>query len=153
MGNGRRRPQRAPHDAAIAILGKKWTSSIVGLLRDGPRRFTDVYQLIPFVSHKVLIQQLRALEQDGIIVRLVVAGGPRQVSYDLTDAGRALLPIINSLDEWARSHAASEATPDPISRANGAARRRSGETQIRSLPPSKEPLSAELDGSHVRHEA
>jgi AhpD family alkylhydroperoxidase len=83
MRDGRFPIHRAPLDAAIAILGKRWSSSIIDVLRHGPRRFSDVYQLIPLISHKVLIQQLRALEHDGLIVRLVVVQAPRQVSLEL----------------------------------------------------------------------
>lgn len=110
MRDGRFPIHRAPLDAAIAILGKKWSSSIVDVLRHGPRRFSDVYQLIPLISHKVLIQQLRALEHDGVIVRLVLVQAPRQVSYELSEAGSALLPIIDALNDWAQVHATRSRT-------------------------------------------
>src|SRR5438477_3173859 len=106
MPHGRRRPEPAPRDLAIAILQKKWAPDILALLREGPRRFTDLYQLIPLVSHKVLIEQLRSLEVDRLIARHVGGDNPRNVLYELSPSGRELLPIIDQLDAWGRDHLA-----------------------------------------------
>jgi DNA-binding HxlR family transcriptional regulator len=90
----------APHELAIAILRKKWTPQIVLALRNEPRRFSDLHRELPLISHKVLIQQLRALERGGLIFRHVAAERSRHVNYELSDAGKSLLPIIDALEEW-----------------------------------------------------
>lgn len=146
MEKGRRGPPLAPHDVAIAILEKKWTAHIVVQLRDGPRRFTELYQHIPFVSHKVLTQQLRALERDRVVERTEHTGGPRHVVYGLTPAGRELLPIIDALGQWGRVHAGTVGA-DPDGRVSRMTRRRSGETQAPRLLPGNEPPGAELRGA------
>lgn len=151
MDNGRRTSPRAPHDLAIAILEKKWSAQIVVLLRDGPRRFTELYHHIPYVSHKVLIEQLRVLERDHVLERRESAGGPRQVLYELTVAGKELLPIIDALGRWGRTHAE---TVIPLSdgSVSDMAKPRSGETQTLGLLPGNEPPGAELPGTYVRHD-
>jgi DNA-binding HxlR family transcriptional regulator len=147
MDDGRRRPPLAPHEVAIAILQKKWTPQIVLLARSGPRRFSDLYHEIPLISHKVLTQQLRALEKDRLIVRRVGVDGPRQVLYELSDSGRSLLPIIDALEEWGSHHAnVTQRTSDENARPH-APRRRSGETQSRLLD------SNGPDSALSRHEA
>ncbi len=144
MADRRRQPPLLPHERAIAILQKKWTPHIVRLLRDGPRRFTELYHEIPLVSHKVLTQQLRALERDRLVARHV--DGPRQVLYELSDAGRALLPIIDALDEWGRRHIVLAGGLTAEQRSALAVRRRSGETQTRLLDGNGL-QSAELPGA------
>ena len=147
MDDGRRRPPLASHEVAIAILQKKWTPQIVLLARSGPRRFSDLYHEIPLISHKVLTQQLRALEKDQLIVRRVGVDGPRQVLYELSESGRSLLPIIDALEEWGRHHASvTQRTNDESTHAR-VTRRRSGETQARLLD------SNGPDSALPRHEA
>ena len=147
----RERPPAAPRDLAIAILERKWTPDILALLRDGPRRFSELYQLIPPVSHKVLIQQLRSLERAQVIVRRA-GDAPRNVVYELGPSGRAVLPIMDQLEEWGRAHLVHGET----TLANGTPeekKRRSGETeasreaQTKRLPPSTELRSPDLQGA------
>jgi DNA-binding HxlR family transcriptional regulator len=146
MDNGRRRPPLTPHEVAIAILQKKWTPHIVVLLRAGSRRFSDLYHEIPFISHKVLTQQLRALERDQLIVRRVGVEAARQVFYELSDSGLSLLPIIDALEEWGRQHGVAMQNTNDDGGGVRPAPRRSGETQSRLLR-SNEPPSAELPGA------
>jgi DNA-binding HxlR family transcriptional regulator len=146
MDLGRRRPLLAPHDVAIAILEKKWTGHIVVLLRHGPQRFSELYQQIPFVSHKVLTEQLRALERDGVLERREMSGGPRQVLYELTAAGKELLPIMDALGQWGRNHAGAMGG-DANGGVSPMTRRRSGETQALRLPAGNGPTGHELAGA------
>lgn len=142
MEEGRGRLTAAPRDLAIAILDRKWTPDILSLLRDGPRRFSELYQLIPPISHKVLIQQLRSLERAQVIVRRA-NHAPRNVVYELGPSGRAVLPIMDQLEEWGRAHLAhGEATRADDAREEE--KRRSGwteassEAQTTRLPPGTE---------------
>lgn len=95
----------APHEIAIAILRKKWTLQIVLLLRHGARRFSDLHHASPLISHKLLTQQLRALERDRLALRRATAERPRQVSYELSETGLSLLPLVDALGDWGRHHA------------------------------------------------
>jgi DNA-binding HxlR family transcriptional regulator len=106
--------QRVPGDtpdaiaAAIRVVAKKWKPAILWLLRVGPQRFGRLQDDLPDTPHKVLIQQLRELECDGIVVREVVAGGGRHVLYRLTSDGMRLLPVLASMGEWERARRQSE---------------------------------------------
>lgn len=150
MEEGRRRPAAAPRDLAIAILEKKWTPDILELLGDGTRRFTDLYQQITLISHKVLIQQLRSLEHARLIVRRVTVNGPRNVLYELSPSGHALLPIMDQLDKWGRAHLGrDESLGDESPEDN--AKRRSGETQkSRDSQATRLPTSTELPSPDLR---
>ena len=72
----------------------------------GPLRFTKLWHEIPRVSKKVLVGQLRQLEEAGLVVRTVHIGFPPEVSYQLTPKGTGLVPIMQSLDQWAMTHIA-----------------------------------------------
>ena len=146
----RRRPTPPPRDLAIGILEKKWTPDILALLADGTQRFTDLYQQIPRISHKVLIQQLRSLERARLIVRHVTIDTPRNVLYELTNPGRALLPIIDQLETWGRAHLGHTEVAVRHEPVDETQTRRSGETQKSrelqpiDLPKGNEPPSADL---------
>lgn len=146
----RRRPTPPPRDLAIGILEKKWTPDILALLADGTQRFTDLYQQIPRISHKVLIQQLRSLERARLIVRHVTIDTPRNVLYELTNSGRAFLPIIDQLETWGRAHLAHSEVSVHQHVVDETETRRSGETQKSresqpgGLPKGKELPSADL---------
>jgi DNA-binding HxlR family transcriptional regulator len=151
METRRRRPTPPPRDLAIGILEKKWTPDILALLADGTQRFTDLYQQIPRISHKVLIQQLRSLERARLIVRHVTVDGPRNVRYELSPSGRALLPIIDQLERWGRAHLAHAEVAVRRTPVDETDKRRSGETQrtgeTSGLPVSNEPPSADPRGA------
>ncbi|WP_166350155.1 winged helix-turn-helix transcriptional regulator [Phytoactinopolyspora limicola] len=88
-------------DAAMDVVGGKWKALILWELHNsGIRRFGELRRGLPGVSEKVLIQQLRELEQDGIVYRQVYAEVPPRVEYSLTDHGRALNDALGPLGEW-----------------------------------------------------
>ncbi|MFT8405037.1 MAG: helix-turn-helix domain-containing protein [Gluconobacter potus] len=75
---------------------------ILAWLFEGPvMRFSDLQRAIPDISQKMLIQQLRALEQEKVIFRTVHAQVPPKVEYGLTDIGKALGPVFTALLDWA----------------------------------------------------
>jgi DNA-binding HxlR family transcriptional regulator len=87
---------------ALGILEGRWKLLIVHhLLVRQPRRFSDLERAIPKVTQKMLIQQLRALEADGVVRRIVYPEVPPHVEYELTPAGTALTPALNALHDWA----------------------------------------------------
>jgi DNA-binding HxlR family transcriptional regulator len=91
----------APFQRAIELIGKRWTGAVVRALLAGPARFNQLLMGIPDISDRVLTERLRELEAAQLLNRLVDPGPPVRVSYDLTDRGRQLRPVVEALDVWA----------------------------------------------------
>ena len=91
-------------EAAFRMLEGRWKMVIVFHLFDqAVLRFSELERAIPGVSQKMLIQQLRELERDGIVQRTVYPQVPPKVEYKLTEWGQAMCPALDSLLEWAAS--------------------------------------------------
>jgi DNA-binding HxlR family transcriptional regulator len=89
-------------EAAFRILEGRWKMVIIfQLFGRGTLRFSELEKAIPAVSQKMLIQQLRELERDGIVTRTVYPQVPPKVEYALTEWGQAMCPALDSLLEWA----------------------------------------------------
>lgn len=87
---------------ALAKLEGRWKLVILFHLFDGKiKRFSELERAIPAVSQKMLTQQLRALEADGIVRRVVHPQVPPKVEYALTDWGQELCPVLDALLTWA----------------------------------------------------
>lgn len=87
---------------AIKLLEGRWKLIILFHLFDGKvQRYSDFEKLIPGISQKMLAQQLRKLEADGIVQRKVYPQVPPKVEYRLTDWGQALCPALDALLNWA----------------------------------------------------
>jgi DNA-binding HxlR family transcriptional regulator len=94
------------------MLEGRWKMVILFHLFDrGVLRFSELERAIPGVSQKVLIQQLRDLERDGIISRTVYPQVPPRVEYDLTAWGKAMCPALDALLEWAALRPKQSASP------------------------------------------
>jgi DNA-binding HxlR family transcriptional regulator len=91
---------RCPMRTAIAVLAGKWKPLIVFYLRSGTKRFSEMRRLIPEASQQVLTQQLRELEEDGIVTRTVYPVVPPKVEYALSPIGNQLGPIVDLLARW-----------------------------------------------------
>lgn len=83
------------------IIGNKWKPIILYLLSNGPMRFGRLNALIPTISRKVLTNQLKELEGDGLLLRESFAEVPPRVDYSLTDKAIGLLPVLKQLSDWA----------------------------------------------------
>src|SRR5689334_6472121 len=89
-------------EEALAMIEGRWKMIIIfQLFAGGILRFSELERAIPKVSQKMLIQQLRELERDGIVARTVYPQVPPKVEYDLTAWGRAMCPALDQLLEWA----------------------------------------------------
>src|ERR1044072_9687498 len=86
--------------ACAEILGAKWTAVLVHDLSEGARRFSELEHSCPGVSPRTLSERLRALEQEGIVVRRSYAESPPRVEYELTEKGEGLLPIIDEMRRY-----------------------------------------------------
>ena len=83
--------------ACAEILGAKWTAVLVHDLSEGPRRFTELEHYCRGISPRTLSERLRALENEGIVVRRSYTESPPRVEYELTQKGDDLLPIIEEM--------------------------------------------------------
>ena len=93
-----------PSRQVLDRIGDTWSVLIVGLLGDGPQRYTTLARRIGGISPKMLTQTLRGLERDGLISRTVHAVVPPRVDYALTDLGRSLLGLVRGLEGWAQEN-------------------------------------------------
>lgn len=99
-----------PLGKAMSALGSKWKPIIVMVIRDRTLRFGEVAARIHVISRKVLTDQLREMEEDGLLIREEFKELPPRVEYSLTEKGIALLPILQLLEEWEAKFAISEMT-------------------------------------------
>jgi DNA-binding HxlR family transcriptional regulator len=83
------------------ILGNKWKPIILYLLSNGSLRFGKLNAFIPTISKKVLTNQLKELEADGLLLRQSFAEIPPRVEYSLTEKAISFLPILKSISDWA----------------------------------------------------
>lgn len=91
-----------PVQLTLDLVGGKWKSHILWELRGGPRGFNQLLAALGGVSHKVLTQQLRELERNGLIVRRTQS--VRRSNYAMTPFGQTLRPSLNALAQWAKAH-------------------------------------------------
>lgn len=87
-------------EATLEIIGGKWKALIVCLLMSGAKRTSELERLIPDISQKVLIQQLRELERDGIVGRINYHQMPPKVEYYVTEYGKTANKIIDVMCTW-----------------------------------------------------
>ena len=90
--------------ACAEIIGAKWTALLVHDLSEGPRRFSELEHSCAGISPRTLSERLRALEDDGLVLRRSYAESPPRVEYELTEKGEALLPIIAEMRQFGHSY-------------------------------------------------
>jgi DNA-binding HxlR family transcriptional regulator len=88
---------------AVELVGKRWTGAILFVLLDGPARFSEIKQLVPDLSDRLLSERMKELEAEGIVERRVIDDTPVRVEYSLTPKGEALEPAVRALKVWARA--------------------------------------------------
>lgn len=99
-------PDSAAEDvnSVLALLRGRWKLVILFHLFDGKvQRFSDLERLVKGISQKMLAQQLRSLESDGLVIRTIYDFKPPQVNYRLTSWGQQLCPVLDSMLEWSES--------------------------------------------------
>jgi DNA-binding HxlR family transcriptional regulator len=98
---------------ALAPIIGKWKTRILWLLRGGAMHFGDLRKTLPGVSAKVLDEQLKQLERDGLITRSeTMQGGVKYVFYAYSDHGRSLIPLLDGLGDWGLAHQSRQAPND-----------------------------------------
>jgi len=105
---GTNEQRRCLIEHTIALIGGKWKIAIMWQLVDGPKRFGELQRSIAGITHKMLTQQLRELEGDGLVTRTVHGVNPSpHVEYAFSPLGESLRSVLLYLDEWGRVHLAA----------------------------------------------
>ena len=97
-----------PVSSTISLIGGKYKTMILWHLTSGVLRFNELSRYIPEATAKMLTQQLRELEKDGLIFREVFPVVPPRVEYSLTDEGKSLFPILQAMYNWGANRMKSE---------------------------------------------
>ncbi len=95
---------KCPMTAALNAVGGKWSLICLYFLDTGTRRFNELRRLVPDVSHKVLTETLRNLEEEGLIVRTVHSLAPSHVEYEISEHGESVRPLMHAVRAWGRQH-------------------------------------------------
>ncbi len=92
-------------DAAMSVIEGRWKGTIICMLaKDGTLRFSELQRKIGEITSRILSKQLKELEADGMITRNVIPEGKVKVEYTLTDKGRSIIPVLESLARWGAMH-------------------------------------------------
>ncbi|SON56612.1 putative HTH-type transcriptional regulator YybR [Hartmannibacter diazotrophicus] len=94
-----------PVERALKVISGRWKAIILYRLYEGPKRLSELKRLFPSLSQKVLIQQLREMEEHGLVHREVFRRVPPRVDYSATPLGVSLEPVLLALCDWGRRHA------------------------------------------------
>ena len=100
-----------PVELTLSTLQGKWKVLILWHLRDATLRYSELKRRLRTVTHKMLSQQLRELEADGLVHREVYPVVPPKTEYSLTEEGRTLVPVLKQMQQWGLRH--KHATPPP----------------------------------------
>ncbi|MBB6731384.1 winged helix-turn-helix transcriptional regulator [Cohnella zeiphila] len=95
-------------EATLEVIGGKWKCVILCHLTYGKKRTSDLKRLMPSITQKMLTQQLRELEDDGIVNRISYNQVPPKVEYELSEYGWSLKSILDSLCAWGETHIIKE---------------------------------------------
>jgi DNA-binding HxlR family transcriptional regulator len=84
----------------ISLIGGRWKPSILWRLMSGKMRYNELRKNLPDVSERILVLQLRELEKDGLVKRIVYAEVPPRVEYQLTETGLSMKPMLKTILDW-----------------------------------------------------
>ena len=96
--------EACPMELGLNILSGKWTLRILWHLSKTPVRFNELQRRLSPITTKALTQQLRALEEEGMVTRTVCPSSPPQVEYRLSDLGQTILPVLQTLCDWGKTY-------------------------------------------------
>ena len=109
--NASAEPTGCPLTAALRALGGKWNLICLYWLEIEPRRFNELRRLMPDISHKVLTETLRCLEDEGLVTRTVRSRMPSHVVYEMSPYGASVKPLIEAVRQWGRAHLTRDVAP------------------------------------------
>jgi DNA-binding HxlR family transcriptional regulator len=96
--------QQCPMEIGLNILSGKWKLKIIWQLSKKSIRFNELQRLLGNITTKTLTQQLRELEEQGIVQRIVYPDKPPKVEYSLTELGQSINPVLKSLCDWGKNY-------------------------------------------------
>ncbi|MEB3339221.1 helix-turn-helix domain-containing protein [Okeania sp.] len=99
-----KKKRNCPAELTLKLINGRWKLLIIKELFNGVKRFNELHRSLKGVTQKMLTQQLREMEADGIVHREVYLQVPPKVEYSLTSLGKSLQPMINQLHEWGIKH-------------------------------------------------
>lgn len=103
-----------PVRTTLNVLGGKWKLLILSYLLQDTRRYGELRRLTPEITEKMLIQELRELEQDGIVLRTTYQQVPPKVEYTLTDRGQRIRPLLEAMATWGLNYLQREGCTVPL---------------------------------------
>ncbi len=103
-------PNNCPVTSCMNKIGGKWKPVVFYLINNGKNRFSLLQKVIPDISKQMLVNQLREMEEDKLIERIIFAEIPPRVEYLLTDYGKSVLPIIEVMADWGRNELKTKVT-------------------------------------------
>ena len=89
-------------EVTMEVIGGKWKPYIICYLQEGAKRPSELLKMMPHATKRVLAQQLKELEEHGIITKTIYPEKPLRTDYELTQHGRSLTPIITSMENWGK---------------------------------------------------
>ena len=95
---------KCPVEATLGLIQGKWKIVILFRLMDEPRRFNELTRLLPNITQRMLTNQLRDLEKDGLVHRECYAQVPPKVEYSTTELADSLMPVLLSIRDWGKAH-------------------------------------------------
>lgn len=101
-------PVHCPVESTLALIGGKYKALILWKLVGRTRRFSDLQRQVPAATAKMLTQQLRELERDGLVLRKVYPVVPPRVEYSLTEAGNSIRPVLQAMYDWGETYLAGK---------------------------------------------
>lgn len=93
-----------PVEITLSVIAGRWKIIIIYYLMNGPKRFNELQRLLGRITHRTLTQQLRELEQSGLVLRKDYKEIPPRVEYSVSPLGRTLQPVLEALHVWGEKH-------------------------------------------------
>lgn len=102
-----------PVEATLSLIGGKYKPLLLWHLKDGPQRYMALQRLLPGATPKMLTQQLRALEECGMVRRKVIPERPPKTVYTLTPFGESVVPVLDAMCRWGQDFLDQQNTQPP----------------------------------------
>lgn len=93
-----------PVEVTMSIMGGKWTAPILWYLKGRTLRYNEIKKMLVTISEKVLIKELKSLEECGLILRKAYPEVPPRVEYSLSAYGKTIVPIVDLISKWGETH-------------------------------------------------
>lgn len=93
-----------PVETTLSVIAGRWKIIIIYYLMDGPKRFNELQRLLGNITHRTLTQQLRELQQSGLVLRKDYKEIPPRVDYRVSELGKTLKPVLDALHVWGEQH-------------------------------------------------